>query len=79
MIASVNTDALLRLMWAAPLAVLIVTIAWGVVIRGATRAFEAQRDRRSLAAGAHALVAAAGFALFVAAIVAGLLVMLSKD
>ena len=79
MIAAIDTDALLELVWAAPLAVLVVTISWGLVIRGMTRAFEAQREGRTAAVGFHALVAVAGLALFTAALVAGLLIMLDKD
>ena len=79
MIAAIDTDALLELVWAAPLAVLVVTISWGLVIRGMTHAFEAQREGRTVAVGVHALVAVAGLALFTAALVAGLLIMLDKD
>lgn len=79
MIAAVDTDALLELVWAAPAAVLVVTISWGLVIRGLTHAFEAQRAGRSGAATLHGLVAVAGLALFVAALAAGMLIMLDKD
>jgi hypothetical protein len=77
-IAALNTDALLELAWAAPVAVLTVTIAWGLVIRGMTGALDAQRAGRTLPAALHTLVAIAGFALFGAALVFGLLIMLSK-
>lgn len=78
MIASVDVDALLELVWAAPLAVLAVTVAWGLVIRGATGTAEARRDGRALPAALSALVGLAGAALFVAALAYGLLIMLSK-
>ena len=78
MIAALNTDALLELAWAAPLAVLTVTVAWGLVIRGTALALEAQREGRSATAALHALVAVAGGALFMAALVVGLLIMVSK-
>jgi hypothetical protein len=78
-IATLNTDALLELAWAAPLAVLTVTIAWGLVIRGTTGALDARRAGRTLPAGLHMLVAIAGFALFGAALAFGLVIMLSKD
>jgi hypothetical protein len=77
-IASVDTDAILRLMWAGPLAVLILTIAWGLVIRGTSLAIEARRDGRSVFAVLHGAVAVAGGALFAAALVYGLLIMMSK-
>jgi hypothetical protein len=79
MIAAIDVDALLELMWAAPLAVATVTISWGLVIIGVTRAAEAQRDRRGAAAGVYAAVAIAGAAVFVAAVAAGLLIMIAKD
>lgn len=79
MIAAIDTDALLELIWAAPLAVLAVTVSWGLVINGATRAAEARRDGRAAVAGAYAAVAVAGAALFTAAVVLGLLIMISKD
>jgi hypothetical protein len=79
MIGEIDGSALLQLMWAAPLAVLSVTVAWGLVIRGTTGALEAQRDGHSTLAGAYVLVAIAGAALFAAAVVFGLLIMISKD
>jgi hypothetical protein len=77
-IGAVDTGALYELAWAAPLAVLVVTIAWGLVIRGTTSALEARRDGRTVPAGLHALVAIAGAALFTAAVVFGLIIMTTK-
>jgi hypothetical protein len=77
-IATIDTDALLELVWAAPLAVLTVTVAWGLVIRGTTLGLEARRAGRSGPAALHALVAIAGAALFAAAVVCGLLIMLAR-
>ena len=79
MIAAINTDALLELVWAAPLAVLAVTVSWGLVVIGVTRAAEARRDGHVAVAGAYAVVAGAGGALFTAAVVFGLLIMVRKD
>ncbi len=79
MIGALDTDALLELVWVAPLAVLTVTVAWGLVIRGMTRALEARREGRSVPAALHALVAAAGASLFAAALIFGLLIMIAKD
>ena len=78
MIAAINVDALLELVWAAPLAVIAVTVSWGLVVNGVTRALEARRDGRVAAAGVYAVVAIAGAALFAAAVVVGLLIMISK-
>ena len=79
MIAEIDTDALLELVWAAPLAVLAVTVSWGLVINGVTRSAEARREGRAGAAGAYAVVAIVGAALFTTAVVLGLIIMLSKD
>jgi hypothetical protein len=79
MIAAIDIDALLELAWAAPLAVLAVTVSWGLVVNGATRASEARRDGRAARAGAYAALAVAGAALFAAAVVSGLFIMLAKD
>jgi len=77
-IAAVDTSALLELAWAAPLAVLVVTVSFGLVVRGATRAYEARREGQSVAAGLNVLVAVLGAALFVTALVVGLIVMTTK-
>jgi hypothetical protein len=76
---AIDGSSLLELVWAAPLAVLSVTVAWGLVIRGTTGAIEARRDGRTVSAGVHVVLALAGAALFAAAIVFGLLIMISKD
>ena len=79
MTAAIDTRALFELVWAAPLAVLAVTISWGLVVNGVTRASEARRDGRVALAGAYAAVAVAGGALFAAAVAFGLVIMLRKD
>lgn len=73
-----DTAALLELVWAAPLAALTVTVAWGLVIWGSTRAADARRDGRTGLATLHLGVAAIGTALFTAAVVFGIVVMTSK-
>ena len=78
MIASVDSGALLELAWAAPIAALVVVIAWGVVVYGTTRASEARRDGQHAVAVLHAAMAAVGAAVFVAAIVVGLIVITAK-
>jgi hypothetical protein len=74
-----DTAALLELVWAAPLAAVAVTIAWGLVVWGSTRAADARRDGRTGMATLHLAVAAVGAALFTAAVVFGLIVMRAKD
>jgi F0F1-type ATP synthase membrane subunit c/vacuolar-type H+-ATPase subunit K len=78
MIAAIDTSALLQLIWAAPLAVLTVTVAWALVVRGATRAVEARKDGATATAGLNVLLAVLGAALFITALVFGLIVMTTK-
>lgn len=78
MIGAVDTDALLELVWAAPLATLTVTIAWGMVVYGSTRAADARREGRMAIAALSIAVAVVGTALFSAALVLGFVVMTSK-
>lgn len=79
MIGAIDTKALEELAWAAPLAVLIVTVAWGLVIHGATRAAECSRAGNSRGASLHAMEAVVGALLFAAALVFGLIIMTTKD
>jgi hypothetical protein len=76
---AIDGSSLLQLVWAAPLAVLSVTVAWGLVMRGTIGAIEARRDGRTVRAGMLVLVAVVGTALFAAAVAFGLLIMISKD
>jgi hypothetical protein len=78
MIAAIDTSALLELVWAAPLAVLTVTVAWGLVVRGTTRAYEARREGQAMTAALNVLLALVGGALFTTAVVFGLIVMTTK-
>ena len=78
MIATVDSAALLELAWAAPVAALIVVIAWGVVVYGTARAGEARRDGRTAVAVMHVAMAALGLAVFVTAIAFGLIVITAK-
>ena len=78
MTLATDTAALLELMWAAPAAAVAVTVAWGLVVWGSTRAVDARRDGRNAAATLHAGVAVLGLALFAAAVGTGLLIMTSK-
>jgi hypothetical protein len=78
MTAAVDSAALLELVWAAPLAAITVSVAWGLVVWGSTRAADARREHRSGLVAVHVGVAAIGAALFLAAVVFGLIVMTSK-
>lgn len=77
MMATIDTGALLELTWAAPLAALIVVIAWGLAVLGTARAGEARREGRTVSAALHVAMASVGVALFVAAIAIGLIITAS--
>ena len=79
MTLATDTAALMELVWAAPLAAVSVTVAWGLVVWGSTRAADARRDGRTWLATLHLGVAALGGVLFVTAVVFGLIVMTAKD
>lgn len=76
--AAIDTDALLELVWAAPVAVTIVTIAWAMVIHGATRFADARGEGRRAVAAGHLAVCAIGAVIFTAAVVFGIVIMRSK-
>jgi hypothetical protein len=78
MTMATDTAALMELVWAAPLAAVAVTIAWGLVVWGSTKAADARRDGRSGLAAVHLGVAALGGALFLVAVGFGLIVMTAK-
>jgi hypothetical protein len=78
-VIATDSAALLELVWAAPLAAVAVTIAWGLVVWGSTRSADARRDGRNGLATLHLGVAVLGAALFAAAVVFSLVVMTSKD
>jgi len=78
MTASVDSAALLELVWAAPLAAITVVTAWGLVVYGTARANEARREGQTLRAALHVAMAGVGAAIFVSAIVLGLIVTTAK-
>lgn len=77
MIATIDSGALLELTWAAPVAALIVVVAWGLAVLGTARAGEARREGRTVSAMLHVAMAAVGATLFVAAIAIGLIIIAS--
>jgi hypothetical protein len=79
MTIATDAAALLELVWAAPLSAVAVTIAWGLVVWGSTRAADARRAGRAGLATLHLAVAAIGGALFTAAVVFGLIIMTSTS
>jgi hypothetical protein len=73
--AIVDSDALLQVIWVSAVAGVGVTGAFGFAILGATRALEFGRDGRVAEAAIYGVIGALGVAVFVAAIVFGILVL----
>jgi hypothetical protein len=78
MLAVIDWDALLTVIWSAVLAGLGVTAAYGFVILGAARAVELGRDGRTGEAVVYGVIGALGLITVVAAIVFGIVVLSAK-
>jgi hypothetical protein len=77
-IATVDWDALLTVIWSAALAGTGATAAYGLAILGATRAVDLGRARRVGEAAVYAVIGVIGFATVIAAVVFGIVVLSSK-
>jgi hypothetical protein len=75
MLAVIDWDALLTVVWSALLAGIGVTAAYGMVILGAARAVELGRAGRAGEAAVYGLIGALGLLTVVAAIVFGIVVL----
>lgn len=73
--AIVDTHALGQVLWVSLVAGAGVTGAYGFAILGVTRALEFSRDGRLGEATVYALIGIAGLAIFLAAIVFGIVVL----
>jgi hypothetical protein len=71
----VDWDALLQVIWVSLAAGVGVTAAWGFALVGATRAVETGRAGRPAEAAFFVLVAVAGVATVVGAIVFGIVIL----
>jgi hypothetical protein len=78
MLAVIDWDALLTVIWSSVLAGTGVTAAYGFVILGAARAVELGRDGRTAEAVVYAVIGALGLLTVVAAIVFGIVVLSDK-
>jgi hypothetical protein len=75
----VDGDALVQVVWASLVAGVGVTGAFGVALLGTTRAIDLSREGRPAEAAILGIVGLAAFAVVIAAIVFGIVVMTSKD
>ena len=78
MIATVDWDALLTVIWSAALAGTGATAAYGFAILGASRAVDLGRNGRMGEATIYAVVGVFGIATVIAAVVFGIVVLSSK-
>jgi hypothetical protein len=77
-IASIDWDALLEVVWSSAVAGVGVTAAFGIAIVGVTRAVDLRREGHASAALAAGAVGTVALAVVGAAIVFGIVVMTSK-
>ena len=73
--AIVDTHALVQVLWVSVLAGVGVTAAYGLAILGGTRALEFGRDGRMGEATVYAVIGVVGIAVFIAAIVFGIVIL----
>jgi hypothetical protein len=73
--AIVDTHALAQVLWVSILAGVGVTGAYGFAILGLTRTLEFGRDGRIGEAAVYAVVGIAGFAIFLGAIIFGIVIL----
>ena len=71
----VDWDALLQVIWVSLVAGVGVTAAWGFALLGSSRAVETGRDGRPAEAAFYAVVAVAGLAAVVGAIVFAIVIL----
>lgn len=78
MIAVVDWNALVEVLWTSALAGIGVTTIFGVAIVGATRAVDLRRSGHAVAAAVYGTLGTIAITLVGAAIVFGIVVMTSK-
>ncbi|MBA3261860.1 MAG: hypothetical protein H0T69_05220 [Thermoleophilaceae bacterium] len=78
MLAAIDWDTLVTVIWASLLAGIGVTAAYGLAILGATRAADLGREGRVAEAGVYALIGVIGLGTVLAAIVFGIVVLSGK-
>jgi hypothetical protein len=74
----VDWEALGKVVMASFVAGVGVTLSFSIAIAGVTRFADLRRDGRVVGAAFYAVLGAAGFAVTIAALVAGLIVMTTK-
>ena len=77
-IAQIDTDALLQVVWGSLAATVILSVAFSVLLLGLVRSAEARREGRMVQTAAFALIAFGGLAAFSAAIAYGFAIIIDK-
>jgi hypothetical protein len=77
--AAVDTGALIEVVWASLLAGIGVTLAFSLIVLGSARSTAARRSGSGGAALAYGALAVLALGAFVAGVIFGLSIMLSKD
>jgi hypothetical protein len=77
-IATVDWDALLTVVWSSLLAGIGVTAAYGLVILGGSRALELGREGRPAEAIIYGVIGTLGLATVIGAIIFGIVVLSDK-
>jgi hypothetical protein len=77
-LAAVDTAGLVEVIWVSLLAGTGVTVTFSLVVLGSARSADARRRGRETAATGYAVIAALAFLAFLAGVVFGVNVMLSK-
>jgi hypothetical protein len=78
-VAAVDAAGLLEVIWVSLLAGVSVTLTFALIVLGSVRSATARRSGADGAAFAYGAVAVLALAVFVAGVVFGLNIMLSKD
>jgi hypothetical protein len=78
-LAAVDTSGLLEVIWVSLLAGVSVTLTFALVVLGSVRSATARRSGADGAAFAYGVLTFVALAVFVAGVVFGINIMLSKD
>jgi hypothetical protein len=77
MIAAIDTEALVELVWAAPLAAITVAITFALFIHGASRATDLRRSGGSARSTAYGVLAVLAGLAFTGTVAAGVAVIVA--
>lgn len=79
MLAAIDTEGLLELIWVAPLAAVVVALTYALALRGWALAAEAARERQGARAFGYGMLAVVATLTFAAAVVFGIAIIVAKD